>query len=131
MRVKYIDPQAFVNRPVSKSSKSSSKRISPPSLRDRLLFVIWLAGRELGVENAKQFAEAIDKDPTQLSQWVREEKRPSWASIKKVADAVGVSPLWLDEPTREGAVEPEDFQRWLISRRKREADQDKRAGGER
>lgn len=128
VRVIKIYPRALVNRPVRKSSESADKRIRLPSLRERLLFVIWLAGRELGVDSQQSFAQAIDKDPTQLSQWVREEKRPSWDSIKRVADAVSVDAEWLDDPTRQGAAEPPDFQKWFVSRLKRESEERRKRG---
>lgn len=96
------------------------KQSDPATLSERLLFAIWLAGKTLGVQNAKQFAEAIGKGAPLLSKWVSGEKRPSWGSLKTVADAVGIDAGWLDDPTRNGAVEPADFAQWLGARRARE-----------
>jgi transcriptional regulator with XRE-family HTH domain len=118
-----------VNRRVSKSSgRERTKKERPPTLRERLLFVVWLAGREVGTDGSGDFAQAIGKDPTQLSRWVKERERPSWDSIKRLADAVGIDAVWLDEPTRSGAVEPPDFPRWYASRLKREAERPAAAG---
>jgi transcriptional regulator with XRE-family HTH domain len=112
---------------VAQSSIQVSQKESPSSFGERLGFVIWLAGKVLGVDSGKQFAQAIGKRSSQLSRWLKEDPRPEWATIKRMADAVGVSPMWLDEPTANGAVEPDDFPEWLVARRRRLADEDERA----
>lgn len=113
------------SRPVNRRMQHSSgtRRPSsppPPSFGDRLTFAIWLAGKVLGVDNAKQFSLAIDKDAAQLSKWVREDPRPGWTNIKAVADAVGIDPLWLDDPSRDGVKEPPDFAQWWAARVERQ-----------
>lgn len=105
---------------MKQSSSLASKQNAPASLGERLLFSIWLAGKKLGTENSKQFAAEIEKGAPQLSRWVTGEQIPSWASIKIVADAVGIDPVWLDDPTRDGAKEPPDFGEWIAARRARE-----------
>lgn len=105
---------------MKQSSSGASKQNAPASLGERLLFAVWLAGKKLGVESSKQFAEEIEKGAPQLSRWVTGEQTPSWASIKIVADAVGIDPVWLDDPAREGAKEPADFAEWIVARRTRE-----------
>jgi transcriptional regulator with XRE-family HTH domain len=104
---------------VKKLSDVDEKEKAPSTFGERLLFAIWLSAKTLGTDNSKQFARAIGKGAPQLSKWVNEKPRPEWPSIKKIADAVGIDPLWLDEPTREGAKEPDDFPAWLRARRKR------------
>ena len=102
------------------SSSSDGKQLAPSTLSERLLFAVWLAGKTLGAQNGKQFAEEIGKGAPLLSRWITGEKRPNWDSLKTVADAVGISAIWLDDPTRPEAVEPPDFGQWLIARRARE-----------
>ncbi len=99
------------------------------SFGDRLLFVIWLAGKVLGVDNGKQFAAAIGKGPSQLSRWLNEDPRPNWETIKAIADSVKISAVWLDDPSRADATEPPDFAEWLRARRQRA--KGRRASGER
>lgn len=118
-----------VNSLVKKTSGQETQQNRPSAFGERLLFVIWLAGKVLGVENSKQFAAAVGKGPSQLSRWVREDPRPGWETIKSLADAVSIDPLWLDEPTRQGAREPADFPQWLQARRQREHPQRRRANG--
>ena len=105
---------------MKQSSGPERKETGQSTFGERLLFVIWLGGRVLGVENNKQFAEAIDKGAAQLSKWVREEPRPSWENIKTIAGAVGVEAAWLDDPARAAGSEPPDFAEWLAARRERE-----------
>jgi len=115
-----------VNSLVKKDSVHHPQQNGQATFGERLLFVIWLSGKVLGVENAQQFAKAVGKGASQLSRWVREDPRPNWDSIKRVADAVGVDALWLDEPGRKGAVEPPDFPEWLAARRLRAQPKGKR-----
>lgn len=103
-----------------KRLSSQPERAELSELGERLLFAVWLAGKILGAQNAKQFAEVIDKGAAQLSKWIQGTQRPSWESIKLVADAVQIDPVWLDDPTRPGAVEPPDFDQWFAARRARE-----------
>lgn len=84
---------------------------------ERLLFVIWLSGKVLGADDSKSFAAAIGKGPTQLSRWVSEKSRPEWDTVKKIAQAVGISAMWLDDPSHPDAIEPPDFATWIIPRR--------------
>lgn len=100
--------------------KQDGRPVVKSTFRDRLFFVIWYAGRELGTENMKQFGEAIGKKGTQLSKWAKEEPRPSWESIKAIADVVHLSAAWLDDPDRLEAQEPPEFAGWLAARRQRE-----------
>jgi transcriptional regulator with XRE-family HTH domain len=101
-------------------SSSRGRQAQSSTLRERLLFVVWLGGKILGAENSKQFAEVIGKGAPQLSKWINEDPRPSWENIKLIADAVRIDPVWLDAPTRENAVEPTDFAQWIGARRERE-----------
>lgn len=104
-----------------KTYKLADKENEPLStMGDRLLFTIWLAGKVLGVDSAKDFADAIGKGATQVSNWVKGQKRPEWDTIKRIADAVGINAVWLDDPTRSEAVEPPDFAEWIRPRRERE-----------
>jgi transcriptional regulator with XRE-family HTH domain len=105
-----------------KRISSQGEKPAPSELGERLLFTVWLAGKILGAQNAKQFAEVIGKGAAQLSKWVQGKPRPSWESIKLVADSVGIDPVWLDDPTRAGAAEPADFAQWLAAKRGREQD---------
>lgn len=108
------------------SSVIGQENSRPATFADRLLFVIWLAGKELGVENVGQFADAIDKNPTQLSRWIKEDPRPSWDSIKRIADAVSVDAVWLDTPERPGTTEPPDFAKWFAAKLRREQPESRR-----
>lgn len=129
--VNFIDSQIKVNSrvsPISGRKERDDEQLS--AFGERLLFAIWLAGKVLGVENAKDFAEAIGKDASQLSRWMKESPRPSWGTIKKIADSLGINAQWLDEPTREGASVPDDFPVWLAARRRREAEMRQRVSGE-
>jgi transcriptional regulator with XRE-family HTH domain len=127
VRSNFIASHSNVNSRVKKVSGSERQQKSPSQFGERLLFVIWLAGKILGVENAKQFAEAIGKGQSQLSRWVKEDPRPEWTTIKRIADSVSVDPLWLDEPSRPGAVEPADFAQWLDARRTRTSPKSRKA----
>lgn len=100
---------------------SDQQNDQPSTFGERLAFAIWLAGKVLGVENAKDFAGVLGKGQPQLSRWLREDPRPAWPTIKQIAEAVDISALWLDDPTARGAIEPEDFGQWLENRRARAA----------
>lgn len=94
-----------------KRSSSRDEKSSSDDLGERLLFAVWLGGKILGTTNSKQFAEVIGKGAAQLSKWIQGKPRPSWESIKLVADAVQIDAVWLDEPQRPGAIEPPDYAR--------------------
>ena len=83
---------------------------------ERLRFVIWLAALRRGFDSGKDLAKAIGKGPTQLSQWAK--AKPTFASIRLLAEAVGVSPSWLDDPASPDAREPDLFPEWLAARQK-------------
>jgi transcriptional regulator with XRE-family HTH domain len=104
---------------VTKFSIPLTQENEPPSFGERLTFAIWLAGKVLGVENSEQFARAAKKGPSQLSKWAREDPRPNWDSIKALAEAVQIDPVWLDDSTRPNAIEPPDFPQWIAARRQR------------
>lgn len=101
-------------------SSGRPKKGDESTLSERLLFAVWLSGKILGTENSKQFAAQIQKGASQLSKWVNESPRPSWENIKLIADAVRISAVWLDDPSRSGAQEPDEFPEWLASRRRRQ-----------
>jgi transcriptional regulator with XRE-family HTH domain len=94
---------------------------APATFGDRLKFVIWLAAYRLGVDSGKELAEAIGVGGTQLSKWANENPCPSFPSIRKVAEAVGVSASWLDDPRAPDAREPEMFAEWWAARQRRAA----------
>ena len=96
-----------------------------------MLFVVWLSAKVLGTNTGAAFAAEVGKRAEQLSKWLNGEKRPSWGSIQVLADAVNVSAVWLDNPTRAEAVEPSDFPAWLAAQRAQDAAARKRASGER
>lgn len=106
---------------MKKVSGAQEHNANPSTFRERLLFVIWLSGKVLGVENATQFAQAIGKGASQLSKWVNENPRPEWGSIRSIAEVVGISAAWLDDPMQRDAVEPAEFPEWLAARHSREA----------
>jgi transcriptional regulator with XRE-family HTH domain len=88
---------------------------------ERLRFVIWLAALRLGVESGKELAAAIGKRQGQLSSWIKEDPRPSFENIRLIAETVGISAAWLDNPEAAEAAgkEPELFAEWLAKRRAR------------
>lgn len=81
---------------------------------ERLRFVIWLSALRRGFDSGKDLAGAIGKGPTQLSQWLK--KKPTYATIRLLAEAVEVSPSWLDDPSSPDAREPELFKEWHRAR---------------
>lgn len=108
---------------MAKSSSASAQSREPASeFGERLRFVIWFAGLQLGVESGKDLAAVLGKGSGQLSSWVNESPRPSFENIRLIAETVGVSPAWLDNPTSRDAEgkEPELFAAWLAKRRARE-----------
>lgn len=108
---------------MAKSSAGAAKRSDPASqFGERLRFVIWFAALKLGVESGKDLAAVIGKNPGQLSGWANEDPRPAWENIRLIADTVGVSAAWLDNPDATDAQgkEPELFAEWLAHRRARE-----------
>lgn len=113
--------QGKVNSGVSEKSSSDNQDDSPSTIGERLLFCTWLSAKVLGTESQREFARAIGKGGTQLSKWIAEDPRPSWDSIKAIADALGINAAWLDEPGRGGDV-PRDFPEWLAARRRRQAE---------
>jgi hypothetical protein len=117
----FISFAGKVKSVVKKESGDQEKQKIPSTFRERMLFVIWLAGKVLGTDNSQQFARALRKGASQLSKWVNENPRPEWESIKKIADTVRVDPMWLDDPIRPGAHVPPDFEEWLTARRERQA----------
>lgn len=97
------------------------------SFGERLRFVIWLAALRLGVESGKDLADVLGKGSGQLSSWANENPRPSYDNIKLIAEKVGVSAAWLDDPSAKESEgrEPELFAEWLAKRRARERDREK------
>ena len=95
------------------------KRPPVPAFGDRLRFVVWLSSYTIGVDSGKELAAALGKGENSISKWVNEKPRPSWESIKLIADTVGVDAVWLDDPSRLGAREPEQWPQWWGSRHER------------
>ena len=64
----------------------------------------------------------LGKGTGQLSSWANENPKPSFENIRLIAETVGVSAAWLDDPTSREAEgkEPELFAQWLAARRSRE-----------
>ena len=96
------------------------KQNHPASFGDRLRFVIWLSALRLGTDSAKELSEVLGKGKNQLSKWVAENPKPGFPTIKRIADVVGVSPSWLDDPTSSDAREPEFFAEWYAARLERQ-----------
>lgn len=95
------------------------KQTIPPGFGDRLRFVIWLSALRLGTDSAKELSAVLGKGSNQLSKWVMENPKPSYATTKRIAEAVGVSPSWLDDPASSDAREPELFAQWWAARQER------------
>jgi len=90
-----------------------------PSFGDRLRFAVWLSGKTLGVDSAKELAGVLGKGGGQLSSWVNENPRPSWENIKLIGEMIGVNPTWLDDPSSKDAKEPTDWAGWWEPRAKK------------
>lgn len=108
---------------MAKLSSGTTKRPEPGSqFGERLRFVIWFSALRLGLESGKDLAAVIGKRPGQLSGWANEDPKPSFENIRLIAETVGVSAAWLDDPTSREAEgkEPELFAEWLAKRRARE-----------
>lgn len=107
---------ARINTGPSKSREPASH------FSERLKFVIWLAGLRLGVESGKELAAVLGKGTGQLSSWANENPKPSFDNIRLIAETVGVSATWLDDPAAKDAEgkEPELFAEWLQKRRARD-----------
>jgi transcriptional regulator with XRE-family HTH domain len=89
-------------------------KLPPSEFADRLYFVVWLSALRRGFESGQELARAIDKGPTQLSQWAK--KKPTYANIRLLAEAVQISPSWLDDPSSPDAREPELWAEWYKAR---------------
>ena len=111
------------------SAGTTKPRDQGSQFGERLRFVVWLAALRLGIESGKDLAAALDKRPGQLSSWIKEDPRPSFDNIRLIAETVGVSAAWLDNPLSPDAEgkEPEKFAEWLAARRARSKHQRKRA----
>lgn len=96
-------------------SSHDAKKDKPSTYAERLYFVIWYAGYTRGLDGANKLAEAIGKRDNTLSKWIA--KQPSFDLSRLAANAVGVSPSWLHDPSASDAVEPEWFPGWLKSQR--------------
>ena len=107
------------------SSPKKQKR-SVSTFGDRLRFVIWLSAYNLGTESGKELAQVIGKRPDQLSKWLKEDPRPEWDNIRLIAETVGVSALWLDQPESVEAIEPEMWGEWYAKRQARHAVQERK-----
>lgn len=88
---------------------------APATYAERLAFVVWYAVLKTGIDGATKLSEAIGKRANTLSKWAAEQ--PSFDLSALVADAVGVNALWLHDPARPGAEEPELFREWLRNTR--------------
>ncbi len=127
-RDNFIVSRRKVNTPVGKSFTTSGRTTAAEAtFGDRLRFVVWLSALRLGVASGKELAEAIGSGPSQLSKWIAENPRPEFNSVRRIAEKVGVSALWLDDPSAPDAREPELFAEWWAARQRHEADQRKRA----
>lgn len=104
-----------VNTEMGKSF--APRRQREPTFGDRLRFVVWLSAYTVGAESGKELAAVLGKGDNSISKWVKEKPRPSWESIKLIADTVGVDAVWLDDPTRSGAREPEQWPQWWEKRK--------------
>lgn len=107
---------------MTRNRSGATRQHDPASLfGERLKFVIWLSALRLGVESGKDLAAVIGKGSGQLSSWANENPRPSFDNIRLIADTVGVSAAWLDNPASLDAAgkEPELFAEWLAKRRAR------------
>ncbi len=99
------------------TSPGKQNEPQPPPFGERLKFVIWLSAFRLGLDSAKDLAEVLGKRPDQLSRWVKEDPRPSYDTIKLIAEKVEISAPWLDDPKSPDAREPELWKEWWSRRR--------------
>ncbi len=106
---------------MAKSSPVPKAQQPVPQFGDRLRFAIWLSAKTLGVDSAKELAEVLGKRQGQLSDWLNETPRPQFENIKLIAETVGVSAAWLDDPASRDATQPNEWPEWWASRVKRRA----------
>lgn len=99
---------------------------SLPTFGERLRFAIWLSAKNLGTESAKELSEVLGKKQGQISSWIKEDPRPAYENIKLIAERIGISAAWLDDPLSPDAREPELWPEWFAARRGRD-DQRRRA----
>jgi hypothetical protein len=96
-------------------SRTVPKDESPSTYAERLFFAVWLAEAEIGVSGPTAISKAIGKSENTISKWAKEQ--PSFKQSEILAAAVGLDPDWLHRGDASGAVPPEQFGKWLASRR--------------